>query len=228
MQYSEADTKQPLLIDSTFSQPSRLQLQFWPMGKYAASTYTSHIRIPFNYSSLMDLQLKMNARLDNFFDELRDWNFEISNETEATFKSIFKLYKQNTNEIFKLFHDLLPSLPHVQECQQRQWDVASFVAANAALSLATYNTVQISKLETAIEAQQAKTDLLTNISKLHERHLHKLESMIDNIGGELQVVKVENLFRVKIDRVLAQVNTDEHKLKELSLQLLIKDLHPGL
>ncbi len=79
MQYSEADTKQPLLIDSTFSQPSRLQLWFWPMGKYAASTYTSHIQIPFNYSRLMDLQLKMNARLDNFFNELHDWNFEISN-----------------------------------------------------------------------------------------------------------------------------------------------------
>ncbi len=91
--------------------------------------------------------------------------------------------------------------------------MASFVAATAALSLETYNTVQISKLETAIEAEQAKTDLLTDISKLHERHLHKLESMIDNIGGEFQVVKVENLFRVKIDRVLAQVNTDEHKLR---------------
>jgi hypothetical protein len=85
--------------------------------------------------------------------------------------------------------------------------------ATAALSLATYNTVQISKLETAIEAQQAKMDLLTDISKLHERHLHKLESMIDDTGGKLQVVKVENLFRVKIDRVLAQVNTDEHKLR---------------
>jgi hypothetical protein len=55
------------------------------MGKYTASTYTSHIRIPFNYSSLMDLQLKMNAHLDNFFDELCDWNFKISNKTEATF-----------------------------------------------------------------------------------------------------------------------------------------------
>jgi hypothetical protein len=157
------------------------------MGKYAVSTYTSRIRIPFNYSSLMDLQLKMNARLDNFFDEFRDWNFESSNKTEATFKSIYKLYKQNTNEIFKLFHDLLASLPHVHEHQRRQWDVASFVAATAALSLATYNMVQISKLEMAIEAQQAKTDLLTNISKLHECHLHKLESMIDDIGDKLQL-----------------------------------------
>jgi len=65
----------------------------------------------------MNLQDKINARLDNFFDKLRKWNFEISNETEATFRSIFKLYKQNTNEIFKLFHDLLASLPHVHERQ---------------------------------------------------------------------------------------------------------------
>jgi hypothetical protein len=37
--------------------------------------------------------------------------------------------------------------------------------------------------------------------------------MIDDIGEELQVVKVEQLFRDKIDRVIAQVNTDEHKLR---------------
>jgi hypothetical protein len=87
------------------------------------------------------------------------------------------------------------------------------VAATAALSLATYNKVQISKLETVIEAQQAKTDLLTDITKLHEHHMHKLDNMVDDIGKELQVVKVEQLFKVKIERVLAQVNTDKHKLR---------------
>ncbi len=82
----------------------------------------------------------------------------------------------------------------------------------AALTLATYNMVQISQLETVIEAQQAKTDLLTDITKLHEHHMHKLDNMVDNIGKELQVVQFENEFRVKIERILAQVNTDEHKL----------------
>ncbi len=86
------------------------------------------------------------------------------------------------NEIFKLFQDLLMSLPHVHECHFGQWDMASFVAATAALTLATYNTVQILKLEMAIKAQQAKTDLLTDICKLHEQHLHKLDGMMDDIG----------------------------------------------
>ncbi len=85
--------------------------------------------------------------------------------------------------------------------------------AAAALSLATYNTVQISKLETAIEAQQAKTDLLTDISKLHENHMHKLDNMVDDIGKELQVIKFDKQFKEKVERVLAQINSDEHKLR---------------
>jgi hypothetical protein len=171
------------------------------MGKYAASTYTRNIRIPFNFSSLMDLQSKMNARLDNFLPDLLQWNFHLDNETKATYDSIFKLYKQNTDEIFKLFKDLLESLPHVHERQRRQWDLVAMGTAAAALSLATYNTVQISKLEMAIKAQQAKTDLLTDISKLHENHMHKLDNMVDDIGKELQVIKFGNQFREKVERV---------------------------
>jgi hypothetical protein len=120
MQFSEAETKQPILIDSAFSQPTRLQLRFRPMGKYAASTFTSHIRIPFNYSSLIGLQEKFNSRLDNFFNILEQWNFMALPELDvATLKSIFQLYKGNTNKIFKLFQDLLTSLPLIQERQCR-------------------------------------------------------------------------------------------------------------
>ncbi len=66
--------------------------------------------------------------------------------------------------------------------------------ASAALTLAPYNTVQISKLEAAIEAKQAKTDLLMDITKLHEQHLHKLDEMIDDIGNELQVIRIQQKF----------------------------------
>jgi len=230
MQHSTADTKQPILINSEFTQPQKLQLHFRPMGKYAASTFMSHIRIPFNYLGLVDLQQKMNDRLDNFFEVLNHWNFSLEVFGEATMKSTFKLYKDNANEIFKLFHDLLASLPYVHERHRRQWDVASFVAAMAALSLATYNSVQISKLKKAIEAQQAKMDLLTNISKLHKQHLHKLDSMVRDIGKELQVVIAQNLFKVRVDRIVAQITSDEHKLRALIatferiiIRLLIKN-----
>jgi hypothetical protein len=183
------------------------------MGRYAASTFTSHIRIPFNYSSLMDLQYKLDARLDSFFTDFSDFHFEKDESTLPTLKSTFKIYKQSISEIFKLFHNLLASLPHVHERHRRQWDVASFVAATVALSLATYNFVQISKLETTIEAQEAKTDLLTDISKLHEQHLHQFHGLIDSICKELQVIKLKQTFQVRVDRIVAQILSDDSKLR---------------
>ena len=87
------------------------------------------------------------------------------------------------------------------------------MAATAALSLATYNTIQISKLETAIEAQEAKTDLLTDISKLHEAHLHQLQGQMDGIGNEIQVVKLFQEWEVRIERIIAQISSDDAKLR---------------
>jgi predicted small metal-binding protein len=101
----------------------------------------------------------------------------------------------------------------VQERQHHQWDVASFIAATAALTLSTYNTVQISKLETAIEKQQQKTDLLTDIVHIHEQHLHQLDEMIEDIGNEIQKLKVQAGFYFSVDRAIAQVISDSNKLR---------------
>jgi hypothetical protein len=130
------------------------------MGHYAASTFISHLRIPFDYSALLQLQDRMVERMDRCIPDLDRFNFNLNQRDRATLNSTFEIYKSDLKQAFKLFNDLLASLPHVQERQRRQWDVASFVAATSALTLSTYNTVQISKLETAIEKQQQKTDLL--------------------------------------------------------------------
>ncbi len=221
-------------LTSEFTQPEKRQVCFCPMGKYTATPFTSHIRIPFNYSSLMDLQYKLDAQLNDFFHDLQKFHFNMDQSTLATLKSTFKIYKQSTAEIFKLFHDILASLPHVHAQHRHQWDIASFVAASAALSLPMYNIIQISKLETAIEAQQAKTDLLMDISKLHEQHLHKLDGNIDAIGKELQVVRLQLTFQVRVDRIIAQITSDESKLRavistfeRIIIMTLNKKLAPG-
>jgi len=183
------------------------------MGHYAASTFTSHVRIPFDYSALLHLEQKMFERMDNVLPDLERFQFNPSEHNRATLNSTFELYKSDIRQVFKLFQDLLVSLPHVPERQRRQWDVASFVAATAALSLSTYNTIQISKLETAIENQKQKTDLLTDIVKLHEQHLHQLDQMIDDIGKEIQALKVQSGLHFSIDRAIAQVTSDTNKLR---------------
>ncbi len=118
LSHSSTNTKKPILIDSIFSQPDKLQLRFHPVGHYEASTFTSHVRIPFNYSALLHLQPKMIARMDTCIADLDCFDFKLSEYNRVTLNSTFELYKSDTIQIFKLFHDLLASLPHVPKCQR--------------------------------------------------------------------------------------------------------------
>ncbi len=183
------------------------------MGHYTASPFTSHVQIPFDYSALLHLQDKMIERVDRCIPDLDRFNFNLDQYNRATLNSTFELYKSDIRQVFKLFKDLLASLPHVPEWQRRQWDITSFVTATASLKLSTYNTVQISKLESAIEAQKQQTDLLADIVRLHEQHLHKLDEMIEDIGNEIQKLKVQAGFHFSIDRAIAQVTSDTNKLR---------------
>jgi hypothetical protein len=183
------------------------------MGHYAASTFTSHVRIPFDYSALLKLQDQMIERMDRCIPDLDQFNFHLHEYDRKTINSTFELYKSDVKQIFKLFKDLLASLPHVPERQRRQWDVASFAIATSSLALSTYNTIQISKLESAIEKQKQKTDLLADIVHIHEQHLHQLDRMIDDIGREIAKLKVQAGFHFSVDRAIAQVISDSNKLR---------------
>jgi len=155
----------------------------------------------------------MIERMDRCIPDLDGFNLNLDQYNRATLNSTFELYKSDIRQVLKLFKDLLASLPHIPECQQQQWDIASFVAATSALTLSTYNTVQISKLETAIEAQKQQTDLLADIVWLHEQHLHKLDEMIEDIGNEIHKLKVQAGFHFSIDRAIAQVTSNTNKLR---------------
>jgi len=108
-----SQAKKPIQIDSIFSQPDKLQLHFRPMGNYAASTFISHVRIPFDYSNLLQLQSKMIERMDRCIPDLDRFKFNLDNR--ATLNSTFELYESDINQVYKLFKDLLASLPHIPE-----------------------------------------------------------------------------------------------------------------
>jgi hypothetical protein len=114
---SNSQSKRPILIDSIFTQPDKLQLRFRSMGHYAASTFTSHVRIPFDYSALLKLQDQMIERMDRCIPDLDRFNFNLDEYNRATLNSTFELYKSDLRQVFKLFKDLLASHPHVPERQ---------------------------------------------------------------------------------------------------------------
>jgi len=83
LELSTSQTKKAILIDSIFSQPDKLQLCFRPMGNYAASTFNSHVRIPFDYSALHQLQAKMFERMDCCNPDLDHFNFKLDQYNRA-------------------------------------------------------------------------------------------------------------------------------------------------
>jgi hypothetical protein len=85
------------------------------MGHYAASTFTSHVRIPFDYSALLQLQDKMIEYMDRCIPDLDCFNFNLDLYNRATLNSTFELYKSDIRQVFRLFKDLLASLLHDPE-----------------------------------------------------------------------------------------------------------------
>jgi hypothetical protein len=80
-----------------------------------ASTFTSHVQIPFDYSALLQPQDKMIKRMDHCIPDLDQFNFNLDQYNRAMLNSTFKLYKSDIRQIFRLFKDLLASLPHDPE-----------------------------------------------------------------------------------------------------------------
>jgi hypothetical protein len=60
-----------------------------------------------------------------------------------------------------------------------------FGITTAGLTLATYNTVQISKLDAKIAANDKKLAHLIDITYLHEKHFKAEDQKIDDISNQL-------------------------------------------
>ena len=46
---------EPRLLDANAATPQKLQLLFRPSGKYVATTHFIHVRVPFNFSKLLEI-----------------------------------------------------------------------------------------------------------------------------------------------------------------------------
>jgi hypothetical protein len=50
---------EPRLLEANAAEPTKLQLLFRPSGKYTASTHFIHVRVPFNFSKLLNTTAKI-------------------------------------------------------------------------------------------------------------------------------------------------------------------------
>ncbi len=61
---------EPRLLDTNAAEPTKLQLLFHPSGKYATSTHFIHVRVPFNFSQLLETPTKIFEQYQNYMIEV--------------------------------------------------------------------------------------------------------------------------------------------------------------
>jgi hypothetical protein len=71
---------------------------------------------------------------------------------------------------------------------KRFLDLISFGMSAAALTLATFNTARISKLETQIAHNNKRLDHLVDITGLHEQHFKAVDQKLDDVSCKLALL----------------------------------------
>jgi hypothetical protein len=172
------------------------KLFFKNFGRYVATSTYIHIRIPFNFSQILDTRstIEQHYNITTLLDK-----------HEEPFKTIAKTTTDSSlitiAASIEDFQDIIKALTQTTEVDMPGWP-KRFMAisiAIAAMALSSFNAYRITELNIEISALKSKTDLLVDVSHLHEAHLHHLEEKTDATNKLLADLLESNIwFTTKI------------------------------
>ena len=119
---------EPRLLDANTATPQKLQLLFRPSGKYAASTHFIHVRVPFNFSKLLETPAQIFQTYQSYIDKwpepFRTQVYEVADISKSCLAD-----KLND------FTNILAALPEYEivSRDKRFLDLISFGMSTAAL-----------------------------------------------------------------------------------------------
>jgi len=163
----------PELINAKSLDFAKPKLFFNNIGRYAATSTYIHVRIPFNFSQILDTK----STIEQHYEVL-------VNKHEDPFKTIAK----TTTDVSLLtisasiedFQDVIKATQTTEiDLPGRPKRFVALGIAIAAAALSSYNAIWMMELNNKISALKSKTDLLVDVSHLHEAHLHHLEEKTD-------------------------------------------------
>jgi hypothetical protein len=105
------------------------------------------------------------------------------------------------------FSNILAALPEYEivSRDKRFLDLISFGMSAATLTLATYNTARISKLETQIAQNNKRLDHLVDITSLHEQHFKAVDKQLDDVAEKLALVlRINKVHFAKMNDFMEQ------------------------
>ncbi len=184
----------PELINAKSLDFTKPKLFFKNIGRYAATSTYIHVRIPFNFSQILDTRSTIKQHYQVLLDKHED-----------PFKTIAKTTTDvsliTISASIEDFQDVIKALPQTTEIDLpgRPKHFIALGIAIAAAALSSYNAYRITELNNEISALKSKTDLLVDISHLHEAHLHHLEEKTDGTSKLLPyLLKLNVWFTTKI------------------------------
>jgi hypothetical protein len=156
---------EPRLLGAKTVEPAKLQLLFRPSRKYAASTHFIHVRVPFNFSLLLETPAQI---FENYQTYINKWPEPFRMQVQE----VADISRSCLADKVSDFNNILAALPEYELVtrEKRFLDLVSFGMSATALTLATYNTARISKLETQIATNNKRLDHLVDITALHKKH----------------------------------------------------------
>jgi len=184
---------EPRLLDANTAEPAKLQLLFCPSGKYVALTHFIHVRVPFNFSKLLETPAQIFKTYHNYIDK---WPEPFRTQVDE----VADISKSCLADKLNDFTNILAALPEYEVVtrDKRFLDLVSFGMSAAALTLATFNTAKISHLETQIAHNNKRLDHLVNVTTLHEQHFKAVDKKLDNVSSKLaMILRINKVHLVK-------------------------------
>jgi hypothetical protein len=185
---------EPELINAKSLDFAKPKLFFKNIGRYAATSTYIHVRIPFNFSKILDTKITIEQQYQVLLDKHED-----------PFKTIAKtttdVSLMTISASIEDFQDVIKALPQTTEIDLpgRPKRFIALGIAIAAATLSSYNAYRITELNNEISALKSRTDLLVDVSHLHEDHLHHLEDKTDATNKLLADLLESNVwFTAKI------------------------------
>jgi hypothetical protein len=184
----------PELINAKSLGFAKPKLFFKNIGCYAATSTYIHVWILFNFTQILDTKNTIEQHSDLLLDK---------------HKEPFKTIAKTTTDISLLtisasivdFQDIIKALPQSTEIAipGRPKRFVAIGLAIAAMAMSSFNAYRITELNSEVSALKSKTDLLVNVSHLHEAHLHHLEEKTDPANKLLADLLESNVwFTTKI------------------------------
>jgi hypothetical protein len=182
------------------AEPTKLQLLFHPSGKYTSSTHFIHVRVPFNFSKLLDTP----AQIFNYYQLYME---KFPEPFKTQLREVADISQSCLVDKLNDFNNILVALPEYEiiSRDKRFLDLISFGMSAAALTLATFNTAKISKLETQIAHNNKRLDHLVDITNLHEQHFKVVDQKLDDVSNKLAtLLSINKVHFAKLTNFMEQ------------------------